>query len=282
MTVGPPQFELRGGSGRRLSGVEEGEGPAILLAHGLTAHRDLVVHGSRALIRAGYRTLRYDARGHGASEGTGADSYAYAPLAADLGRVLEQSLAEGERVVAVGHSMGAHTIVRRALDDPGRFAALVVIGPADTGSRLSEAELSYWEALADGIDSDGIDGFVAALDHGLQPRWREVILRVARERMGRHRDLAAIAQALREVPGDSPIESLSELSGIELPTLVVGSGDDADPGHPYETARRYADALPNAELISEGEGESPLAWQGGKLSRRIAAFCAGIGIPGRV
>ena len=26
-------------------------------------------------------------------------------------------------------------------------------------------------------------------------------------------------------------------------------------------------------MISEEEGESPLAWQGGKLSREIAAFC---------
>jgi hypothetical protein len=30
--------------------------------------------------------------------------------------------------------------------------------------------------------------------------------------------------------------------------------------------------LPQARLIVEGEGESPLAWQGGKLSRAIAAF----------
>ena len=28
-------------------------------------------------------------------------------------------------------------------------------------------------------------------------------------------------------------------------------------------------------MIREGEGESPLAWQGGRLSREIAAFCAG-------
>jgi hypothetical protein len=38
-------------------------------------------------------------------------------------------------------------------------------------------------------------------------------------------------------------------------------------------AEAWADALPNAGLIGEGEGESPLAWQGGRLSREIAAFC---------
>ena len=35
----------------------------------------------------------------------------------------------------------------------------------------------------------------------------------------------------------------------------------------------WTERIPNARMISEDEGESPLAWQGGKLSREIAAFC---------
>ena len=53
----------------------------------------------------------------------------------------------------------------------------------------------------------------------------------------------------------------------------MASHDAADPGHPYEVAAAYAARLPRARLIGEAEGESPLAWQGGKLSREIAAFC---------
>ena len=41
----------------------------------------------------------------------------------------------------------------------------------------------------------------------------------------------------------------------------------------FLVARVQAQRLPQAELLSEGEGESPLAWQGGKLSRAIAGFC---------
>ena len=60
-----------------------------------------------------------------------------------------------------------------------------------------------------------------------------------------------------------------------MPALVVASHDDADPGHPYAAAAAYAEALPRARLISEEEGESPLAWQGGRLSREtLAAFYA--------
>jgi len=81
-------------------------------------------------------------------------------------------------------------------------------------------------------------------------------------------------QALREVPRSRPFESMEELRGLQVPTLIVASNDDADPGHPYEAAAAYAKALPQAQLVSEAAGESPLAWQGGKLSRALATFYA--------
>jgi hypothetical protein len=52
----------------------------------------------------------------------------------------------------------------------------------------------------------------------------------------------------------------------------VASHDEADPGHPFEVAEAYAATLPNARMISEDEGQSPLAWQGGRLSREISLF----------
>ncbi len=89
-----------------------------------------------------------------------------------------------------------------------------------------------------------------------------------------HRHPDALVEALREVPRSRPFESLEELEGLEIPALVVASHDDADPGHPYAAAAAYAERLPRARLINEEPGQSPLAWQGGKLSREIAAFYA--------
>jgi hypothetical protein len=80
--------------------------------------------------------------------------------------------------------------------------------------------------------------------------------------------------ALREVPRSRPFESLDQLEGLDVPALVVASHDGADPGHPYAAAAAYAERLPRARLISEDPGESPLAWQGGRLSREIASFYA--------
>ena len=112
---------------------------------------------------------------------------------------------------------------------------------------------------------------------GIRLLTHDTLVRIARERLGRHRDLDAVATALREVPRSLPFEGLAELAALEVPALVVASHDEADPGHPHAIASAWSSALPRASLISEEPGESPLAWQGGRLSREIAAFCTGLG-----
>jgi pimeloyl-ACP methyl ester carboxylesterase len=247
--------------------------PPIVLLHGLTATRRYVVHGSRALPRSGFRTISYDARGHGESSPAPVGSgYAYEELAADLARVLNERVGEGRAVLA-GHSMGAHTIAARALAAADRLAAVVLVSPAVNGTPPSAETRAYWDALADGLEWGGVEGFLRAYDRDLDPQWRETILRITRDRLGLHRDPVAVARALREVPRSLPFDSLSELEFLDVPALVVGTHDEADPGHPYAVAQAWAERLPSARLVSEEEGQSPLAWQGGRLSRAIAEFC---------
>jgi pimeloyl-ACP methyl ester carboxylesterase len=272
LTGASTPFTVAGPAGG-LSGEFEGAGPPIVLLHGLTAVRRYVVHGSRVLPRRGFRAISYDARGHGESEPAPADAgYSFEELSADLAAVLGEQVGD-RRCVLAGHSMGAHTLTARALVEPDRVAALVVIGPVYLGNPTSDETLAYWDALAEGLERDGVEGFIAAYDRGLDPAWRETLLRITRERLSLHRHPEAVARALREVPRSIPFADLAELEFLELPALVVASHDDADPGHPYAVAEAWAERLPQATLISEQPGESPLAWQGGKLSREIAAFC---------
>ncbi|HEX3239991.1 MAG TPA: alpha/beta hydrolase [Solirubrobacterales bacterium] len=271
MTAAP--FEV--GSAPTIRGEVAGEGSPIALCHGITATRRYVVHGSRSLHRAGHRVVSYDARGHGESDPAPAgEDYGYPRLVDDLERVVAAELGEG-RFVLAGHSMGAHTAVAYALRHPERLAGLVVIGPAYDGE-IREESLHYWDGLAAALEDGGVDGFVDYIDReqGIDAAWRDSVLRFTRERISLHRNPEAIVRALREVPRSRPFGSLEELGALELPALVVASNDEADPGHPHATAVAYAEALPQARLISEGEGESPLAWQGGRLSRELAAFCA--------
>ncbi len=270
----PRPFTVDAG-GVRLAGEELGEGAAVILAHGLTATRDQVVHGSRALPRAGFRVASYDARGHGGSDpAPDAEGYGYEHLARDLASVIDDRFGSSA-VVGAGHSMGAHTLTALALAEPARFAALVIIGPASVGVPAPADALAEWDELADGMERDGVEGFMEvyeAREH--HPEYERAIIRFTRRRLNAHRHPEAVARALREVPRSVPFDGMRELEQLDVPALVVASRDAADPGHPFEVAEAWAEALPRARLLSEGEDEPPLAWKGGKVSREIAALAA--------
>jgi pimeloyl-ACP methyl ester carboxylesterase len=270
----PRPFSVAG-DGIALAGEELGEGPPVVLAHGLTATRNQVVHGSRALPRAGHRVALYDARGHGSSDpAPEGEGYTYDHLADDLETVVADRFGDAP-VLAAGHSMGAHTIANLALRAPERFAGLVIVGPASVGVPPTEEILAEWDELADGMARGGVDGFMEVYerrDH--HPEFHRAIMAFTRRRLSEHRHPEAVAVALREVPREVPFDGLAELEHLDVPALIVASRDDADPGHPFEVAEAWTQALPRARLISENEGEPPLAWKGGKLSRAIAAFAA--------
>jgi 3-oxoadipate enol-lactonase len=270
----PESAEFAVGPAPVLRGSAAGEGSPIVLCHGLTASRRYVVHGSRSLERAGHRVITYDARGHGESDPAPAEqSYGYPELIGDLERVVDAEVGEKQRFLLGGHSMGAHTAVGYALAHPERLSGLVIIGPTYTG-KISADSLVYWDGLATALETGGIDGFVDYLgrESSTGEAWRDSVARISAERMQLHRDPQELARALRETPASRPFGSLEDLAGLDVPALVVASGDEADPGHPYAVAEAYAAALPRARLISEDEGQSPLAWQGGRLSREIALF----------
>jgi pimeloyl-ACP methyl ester carboxylesterase len=63
-------LEIRG---TRIAYLDEGSGPLVINAHGLTqsvaADRELGLTGWSTLAEAGFRLLSFDARGHGDSGG---------------------------------------------------------------------------------------------------------------------------------------------------------------------------------------------------------------------
>lgn len=269
----PSRFEVSS-AGVELSGEEVGEGAPVVLLHGLTATRRYVLHGSVALARRGYRLVSYDARGHGeSSPASRGDGYGYEALTGDLRAVVGERSGEARPVLA-GHSMGCHTAVAHALEHADEVAALILAGPVTLGIPASDESLTYWDRLADGLERGGVDGFMEAYEASLEadPDWEETALRITRERMKLHRHPEGVVRALREVPRSLPFEGLDELETLDVPSLVVASYDEADPGHPYAIAEAWAERLPAGRLISEEQGKSPLAWQGGRLSRVIGDF----------
>jgi X-X-X-Leu-X-X-Gly heptad repeat protein len=306
--------------GLSLAGESAGDGPPILLLHGLTATRRNVVQGSRHLGSRGFRLVGYDARGHGESDpAPGPSAYEYSDLESDLAAVLDAL--DIDRALLAGSSMGAATALRFALHHPERVQALALITPPagmsrdvgqlsrgvgersqgvgelsqgvgklsqgvgklsrDVGKlsrdvgKLSQGmtELSHWDGLADALDAGDLDAFVEESGaNALPERWREPARLATRQRLERHRDLAAVADAVRVVSRSQAVEDAGALGSLDVPTLVVGSRDEPDPRHPLAVAEALAGLLPRAELIVEAPGDSPLAWQGAGLSHAIGDF----------
>ena len=112
------------------------------------------------------------------------------------------------------------------------------------------------------------------------PAWRETVERVIRQRLSAHEHPEAVADALEVIPRSRPFEDMRELAVVQVPTIVVASRDEADPGHPLAVGERYAQAIGGAQLIVEDAGpppRSPIAWQGGQLSKALAELVARTG-----
>jgi pimeloyl-ACP methyl ester carboxylesterase len=301
------QLTVIGAGGVRLSAEQAGEGAPIVLLHGLTATRRYVVMGSKALERSGHRTIAYDARGHGhSSPAPSPEAYTYDLLAKDLAALLDEL--QIERAVLAGASMGAQTALRFALEHPSRVAALGLITPAfdpdahgkgsvpekhgkgfvaeehgksfaregsgegfAPGKQGEEDSYASWDRLARGLREGGVEGFIAAYDFNAVPeRWHETLTIVLRQRLSAHDHPLAVADALQVVPRSRPFEHWEELQSVVVPTVVIASRDEADPTHPLAVGESYAAAIPGARLIVEEPGLSPIAWQGGQLSRVLA------------
>ena len=259
-------FRLESGIAAEVAG----DGRTLVLLHGLTATRRYVLHGSNYLARNGFRVVSFDARGHGVSSpAPSPDAYEYSDMVGDLTELMD-SLGIASAVL-VGNSMGGATASAFALAHPERVEALVHVTPGYPGEPREEG-LEGWDALADGLERGGVDGFLEAYEPPAEPRFREAALKFTRQRLERHEHPHAVADALRVVPRSRAFDGLEALAALSMPALVVGSRDESDPGHPLHLARAYADAMPNARLVVEEEGKSPIAWQGAQLSRAIEEF----------
>jgi pimeloyl-ACP methyl ester carboxylesterase len=275
--VSVSDFEVTADGGVVLRGEQAGEGPPVVLLHGLTATRRYVVMGSRLLERSGYRTIAYDARGHGRSApAPDPGAYGYERLAEDLLAVLDAL--DVPRALLAGASMGALTALRLALSHPECVAALGVITPAYDPAAPAPAA-SERDALAEGLRRGGVDGFVAAYDFSNIPgQWRETVEKVVRQRLALHEHSGAVADALEAVPRSRPFAEMPDLAAIGVPTVVVASRDEVDPGHPLALAEAYARSIPGATFRVEEGGpplRSPIAWQGGQLSKVLVELASG-------
>ena len=123
-----------------LALTEEGDGPPLILLHGLFGAGQNWGGIRRALVSR-YRVLTPDLRNHGASPHAAAMDYA--AMAADIAETMDA--AGVPRAAVLGHSMGGKVAMLLALVQPGRVERLIVADIAPV--RYRPALRGYVEAM---------------------------------------------------------------------------------------------------------------------------------------
>jgi pimeloyl-ACP methyl ester carboxylesterase len=135
-------------SGLSVHYQQVGQGPDVVMVHGITGNLAVWhLHIVPALCDR-YRTLTYDLRGHGYS-GTPPEGYSPDDMATDLLGLLDGL--DIERPVVVGHSYGADIALYFAARHPDRLREVIAIEaalPAMEEVRAHDAWVgwSYWVA----------------------------------------------------------------------------------------------------------------------------------------
>lgn len=142
-------------AGLRFNVVDEGsrDAPVLVLSHSLAAHLAMWAPQAQALSRD-YRVIRYDTRGHGASEvPTGA--YSFAELTSDVIALLD-ALGIARAHVA-GLSLGGMTALGLALDYPARIASICA---ANCSAQAPEGAAAMWDERIANARSQGMVALV--------------------------------------------------------------------------------------------------------------------------
>lgn len=238
--------------------------PWIVLSNSLAAdHR--MWDPQVALLRRRHRVLRYDARGHGASDVIGGD-WGFPALVADAVAVMD---AFGvERATFMGLSLGGMTGLGVALAHPDRLTRLVC---CDARADAPEPFRASWDDRIAAIENGGM----AAILGGTLERWLSPAFRAAEpgaaERIAAMilatpvAGYAACARALKT------LDYRKDLGRVAVPTLFVVGEEDA--GAPPAVMRDMAGAVAGARLtVVPGSGHLPNVDNAAGFEAAVAEF----------
>ncbi len=239
-----------------------GDGMPFIWGHGLMAsmsfddctdlwHSDNLVEITKL--------IRYDARGHGLSEGTHIpEDYLWPNLAKDMiGIADELGL---DRFAAGGQSMGCMVSLCAALVAPERIRALVLVNPSTVWETRPDQAALYGKIISL-VEALGIVAFAGLLrqqsllpDLVLQarPQASEEFLKSIQAM-----DEKVLLQVLRGA-SMSDLPPRERLSAITIPVLILAWPNDST--HPIENADELKALLPQSQLVIAQEVDDLKKW----------------------
>jgi pimeloyl-ACP methyl ester carboxylesterase len=260
-------------NGDRLNVIEQGEGPPIVLVHGLPGSAYDWRLLTDALARRGRRVFAYDRAGYGHSDPPRERSYTFERNAEDLLALL--AALDLRAVTVVGWSYGGGAALVAARRDPSRLAGLVLVGSVGPGSNahapsalvtdLTTGPVLAWARsvppfgrwMTAAISADAFSGQP-------QPGWwlPDMLANMAQAESAR-----SYASEMRSYPA----EPVPDSSGLALPVLVIHG--ELDRLVPISVGRELARHAPNGRLdeIAGGSHMLPVT-HAERLAEEIAEF----------
>lgn len=218
--------------GVRLYYEEAGTGTAVVFAHG--GGGDLSQWRHQLPAFAGrYRTIAYDARGHGQSGGAAA--YSMDAFVADLGALLDRL--DVREAYLIGATLGGVAVLELALARPELARAVVVVSAAPDTTDEMRARFAASAAVVESGDLAGFaEGYVSFI---FSEAWVESHADEVADFRGRLErvDPAGYAGSIRAL-GNRPDLS-PRLAALGVPVLVVTGELDPIPT-----------SAPGAELLA--------------------------------
>lgn len=216
-------------SGVAVNTIVKGDGPAIVLVHGLPGSAyDWAAQGD-ALAARGFRVYAYDRVGYAHSDPRPDADFSVAANAIDLLGLLESE--DLRDATVVGHSYGGPVAIEAAGRDASRIGRLVLVGsggptdeaeepPAIFGLLFSEPVLAWLAAVPPA--GRGLQRLMSAqaFSEGPQPAWWLPLL--AANFGARHTQHTYQQEAARVGAGDMSIDPLT----VAVPILLIHGDDD--------------------------------------------------------
>ncbi len=234
-------LEVAVGDGVVLHALRHGQGPPIVLAHGVLDDGGCWTRVADALA-SDHDVIAYDARYHGLTrEPAGAPWGGADDLVA-----LVDALAL-DRPVAMGHSMGAGTVAAAVAEHPDRFRAAVLEDPPWRSEPVDLSALgdgrSGFESMLAGSAAD-----IEAMGRQFSPGWDDAEYGPWARAKTRFRGVDQLGAVLSRVLG-TPWQEI--VAGFPVPVLLLCGGDEAKGRIVNEAAAAEAAAIcPTVEVVT--------------------------------
>lgn len=239
-----------------LAASIDGQGPAFIWAHALTSSRRREERRSVfdvSAIADDFTVVRYDARGHGESNGLPVqEHYDWSRMADDLVSIIDQL--DARPALAGGASMGAATSLWAALTHPQHLRGIVLATPPAAWEAKPE-RADGWRRGAHIAEKYGADELTRRTAGAPPP----AIYAGETDVRDTASDIPeALLPSVLRGAADSDLPDAAALARIDTPALILAWR--GDPDHPVETAERLHESLPHSQLHIADDLAATRSW----------------------